>query len=199
MPVVLGETPVLVFEGYPPRKQWTREEVETFEKSGAWDGPHYELVQGDLINKMGKHLAHILANKRLFLALSGAFGWDFVLPEAPISVAPEDYPTSDPEPDVIVLNRDPGGIKSKEPEADDVALVAEAADTTVRFDLSIKAALYARARVPEYWVLDLKGRLIVHRDPQAGKYNSIVSYSREELVSPLAAPEKFVSVDKLLG
>jgi Uma2 family endonuclease len=199
MPVILGETPVMTFEGYPPRKKWTREEVETFEKSGAWDGQHYELVQGDLINKMGKHLAHILANKRLFLALAGAFGWDFVLPEAPFCVAPEDYPTSDPEPDVIVLGRDPRGIKTTEPEADDVVLVAEVADTTLRFDLSIKAALYARAHVPEYWVLDLRGRLVVHRDPQAGHYQSIISYSGEERVSPLAAPDKFISVGELLG
>jgi hypothetical protein len=42
----------------------------------------------------------------------------------------------------------------------------------------------------EYWVLDVAGhRLFVHRDPQAGKYHSVIEYSENESVAPISAPE----------
>jgi Uma2 family endonuclease len=60
----------------------------------------------------------------------------------------------------------------------------------ISFDLKIKAALYARAGVPEYWVLDVAGRrLLVHRNPQSGTYADVAAYSEQESVSPLAAPQ----------
>jgi len=48
--------------------------------------------------------------------------------------------------------------------------------------------LYARAGIAEYWVLDVPARrLIVQRDPQAGRYLSVVAYGEGESVSPLGA------------
>jgi Uma2 family endonuclease len=81
-----------------------------------------------------------------------------------------------------------------------VALLVEVSDSTVKFDLSTKAALYARAGIVEYWVVDLKGRsLIVHREPVAGVYKSVVGYSNEERVTPLAAPGQEIPVADLLA
>ena len=69
------------------------------------------------------------------------------------------------------------------------------ADSTLGFDLTTKAALYARAGIVEYWVLDVAGRrMIVHRDPQAGGYASVVAYGVEEGVAPLAAPESWLRI-----
>jgi Uma2 family endonuclease len=74
-------------------------------------------------------------------------------------------------------------------------LVVEVADTTLSFDLTTKAALYARAGIVEYWVLDVPGRrLIVHRHPQLGKYTTILIYSEQESVAPLAAPQAMFKV-----
>ena len=67
--------------------------------------------------------------------------------------------------------------------------MAEIGDSTLVFDLTIKARLYARAGVIEYWVLDVAGRrLIVHRKPVAGKYTTVTIYAGDEPVAPLAAP-----------
>ena len=56
------------------------------------------------------------------------------------------------------------------------------------FDLTVKAGLYVRARILEYWVLDAnERRLIVHRDPAAGEYQTITVYGEHESLSPLAA------------
>src|ERR1700678_623537 len=93
---------------------------------------------------------------------------DLVQQGAPIDVSPEDNPSNEPEPDIIVLNRDFLNFRSANPSPQDLHLVVEVADTTLNFDLTTKAALYARAGVADYWVLDVNGRrLIVHREPQS--------------------------------
>jgi len=126
----------------------------------------------------------------LFAWLIQVFGGRFVNSEAPIDVAPEDNPTNEPQPDLIVLSPDYSAFRSAIPQPQDLRLVVELADTTLAFDLTVKAALYARAGIVEYWVLDVQGRrLVVHRDPQAGQYRSIVAYGEQESVAPLSAPD----------
>ena len=69
-------------------------------------------------------------------------------------------------------------------------LQGPSSERTLGFDMRTKAGLYARAGIVEYWVLDIPGRrLIVHRDPQGGRYASVVAYGARESVAPLAAPE----------
>jgi len=110
--------------------------------------------------------------------------------ETPIDVAPEDNPTNEPQPDLIVLKRDFSQFTRNNPTPADLLLVVEISDTTLYFDITTKAALYARAGIPDYWVLDINGRrMLVHRDPQDGRYTSVVAYNIDESVSPLAAPE----------
>src|SRR5215469_4566229 len=106
MPVALGETTYTPpAPQFPPRKPWTREEVEACERAGLWEGQHYELVAGELINKMPTYLRHALGVRRAVQLLQQIFGWDLVLQEASIDVAPQDHATSEPRPDVIVLKR----------------------------------------------------------------------------------------------
>lgn len=110
-------------------------------------------------------------------------------PEAPIDVAPQDNPTNEPEPDLVVLVKPSREYQNANPQPGDLRLVVEISDTTVGFDLTAKAELYARAGIIEYWVVDIAARrLIVHRDPREGLYRSIAAYSEQESVSPLAAP-----------
>ena len=71
----------------------------------------------------------------------------------------------------------------------------EVADTSLGFDRTTRAALYARACITDYWVLDIASRrMIVHRDPQAGRYTSIAAYSSDESVAPLAAPDSLLRI-----
>ena len=91
---------------------------------------------------------------------------------------------------VPVLNRDISNFTSAKPRPEDLHLVVEVADTTPAFDLTTKAALYARAGIVEYWVLDVIGRrMVVHRNPQLGRYALIMAYGEQESVAPLAAPQ----------
>jgi Uma2 family endonuclease len=171
-----------------PRKRWTRAQYE--EVSNATLGhERIELIEGELISKMGKKGPHVTTLARLHGWLLQVFGFGFVLQEAPIDVAPEDNPTSEPEPDLIVTRQDLGNFREFNPQPGDLRLVVEISDTTLGFDLKVKARLYARAGIMEYWVLDVSGRrMIVHREPQEGQYRSVTSYEEHEIVAPLAAP-----------
>src|SRR5437773_322805 len=158
MPTALTESPFQSAPLVPPRKIWTRSECAVLEASGLLDGQHFELVDGELISKIGKHRPHVNSLTLLVGWLFQVFGIQFVNSEAPIDVAPEDNPTNEPQPDIIVLKRHLSQFKSANPRPEDLHLVVEIADTMINFDLTTKAALYARAWVVEYWVLDVAGR-----------------------------------------
>jgi Uma2 family endonuclease len=190
MPTALIETLSPPAPLVPPRKLWTRAECAALETAGLLDGQHLELIDGELINRMGKHRPHVNSLTLLMGWLVQVFGVRFVNPESPIDVAPEDNPSNEPQPDIMVLKRDLAQIVSANPRPEDLQLVVEVADTTMNFDLTTKAALYARAGVVEYWVLDIKGRrLIVHREAGRMGYASIVVYGEHESVAPLSAPQ----------
>jgi Uma2 family endonuclease len=81
-----------------------------------------------------------------------------------------------------------------------VVLVIEVGDNTIREDTTIKASLYARASIPEYWVLDVaNAHLIVFREPQETGYQSVVFYIARESISPLAKPEITLSISDILA
>ena len=175
----------------------TRADRAVLEMNGLLDQEGIELIEGDLIKRMPKNWLHINAVQTLLHWLAGVFGNGFVASEASINVAPEDNPTSEPEPDLIVLKR-PGREFAKDstkPGPEDLHLIVEVSGATLDFDSTVKAELYARAGVPEFLVLDLKGRRMgVHRDPRIGEYQSVVWYGEKESVSPLAAPDAQFSV-----
>jgi len=174
----------------PPRKRWTRAECEMLESSGLLDHERFELVEGELISKMAKKRPHSNALLSVFVWLQEAFGVRFVCPEIPIDVSPADNPINEPEPDIFVLNRKYSSFVSSNPGPADIRLVVEIAHSSLAFDLTTKAALYARAGIVEYWVLDVETRrLFVHRNPASGRYETIIAYEEHESVAPLAAPE----------
>jgi len=189
MPSALIDLPASPVLSGPSRKRWTRAEYESLDASGLLDQQHLELVEGELIDKMGKNRPHVNALAVMYAWLLEVFGKRFINAAAPIDVSPEDNPSNKPEPDIIVLKRSFLNFRSANPGPQDLHLVVEVSDTTLNFDLTTKAALYARAGIAEYWVLDVSGRrLIVHRHPRSGKYTEVLVYSEQETVAPLAAP-----------
>jgi Uma2 family endonuclease len=190
MPTVLTHTTKMPPPLVPPRKRWTREECKGFAAAGLFEKERLELVDGELISKMGKNRPHVNAAMWMLFWLAETFGKTFVNAEAPIDVNPDDNPSNEPEPDLIVLRREWSTFVLANPQPEDVQLLVEISDSTLNYDLSVKAALYARARIVEYWVLDVNGRhLIVHREPEGDGYLSITVYVEEESVAPLVAPK----------
>ena len=110
-----------------------------------------------------------------------------------------DNERNEPEPDLVVL-RAPLHELGRKAQPEDVLLVVEVAASSLRLDLSQKAGLYARAGIPDYWVLETEQRhMIVHRDPAGGKYGSVIVYSEDECIPPLSAPESEFGVAVAFG
>jgi Uma2 family endonuclease len=183
----------------PVRVAWTRADCARFVEQGYLTPGQYELIEGDILRKMGQKRPHTAGVGRLFAWCISVFGGDFVQSQGVIDVAPEDNPTSEPEPDVFVLNRSTEHFTDAFPGPSDLTLVAEVSDTTLAFDLSTKAGLYARAGIAEYWVMDVTGRsLTVHRNPQSGRYQSVTRYAADETVTVAGRPDAPVVVSELL-
>jgi Uma2 family endonuclease len=181
----------------PPRKRWTRAECEKLEAAGIFDQQRVELIEGELIDKLVKTRPEIDTASLVIGWLIPVFGtrrWNYA---APIDIAPEDNRRNQPEPDMIVLTREYSESRywTDTPQPRDLELVIEIADTSLAFDLTVKAALYARAGIAEYWVLDVPGRrLIVHHDPQGDRYGSVTAYREQEGVASLGAPNSIFQV-----
>jgi Uma2 family endonuclease len=136
---------------------------------------------------MGNKRPHVNALISVHEWLMGVFGMGRINLAAPIGVAPEDNPTNEPQPVIIVLKRPSREFKTANPQPADLHLLIEVSDTSLWFDLTKKAALYARAGIIEYWVLDIAAsRLVVHREPSGDRYTSVAIYGERETVAPLA-------------
>jgi Uma2 family endonuclease len=83
-----------------------------------------------------------------------------------------DRNTSVPAPDFAILAALKPDFEKRHPNGDELVLGIEVSDSTVSFDLNRRAALYAAAGVPEYWVLDVtRRRLVVHKQPGGSDYH----------------------------
>ena len=104
---------------------------------------------------------------------------------------------SAPEPDVVWAVRK---RYTAHPLAADVLLLIEVADTTLHLDLGEKAALYAEAGIPGYWVVDIEGRrLLVHRQPSGGGYSDVRSFAGDDPVAPLSDPQALLKGNDLFS
>ena len=96
MPTLVTNIPESSPAPAPPRKRWTREQCAPLEASGLFEQERLELVDGELISKMGKNRPHVNASMLLLEWIQDTFGRRFVNAEAPIDVGPDDNPWSEP-------------------------------------------------------------------------------------------------------
>ena len=185
------------------RHLWTRTEVARALQLALFvPEQRMELIAGELIEKMTQNRPHGISLSKSQRILESAFGSAFyVSVQTPLAVDEE----NEPEPDLMVVVGTPDDYQDH-PTAAAVALVIEVSDTTVRYDQTTKANLYARAGVVEYWVLILKTRTLeVRRDPIALSegptgygYRNLTLYRETDTVTPLNAGTAIITVANLL-
>lgn len=182
----------------PNRIRITRKMCDALADNGLLIG-RYELIDGEVISKMGQKPTHATVIRRLNSLLIQIFGERFVGVQLPIELEGTDQETNEPEPDLVVSVGDADDYSLRHPLPREVVLLVEVADSSLAFDLKVKSLLYAKAGIADYWVVDAKGRrLIVHRKPSGEGYLEIVAYSEEETLSPLARPDASVLVSELM-
>jgi Uma2 family endonuclease len=106
---------------------------------------------------------------------------------------------SEPEPDIVLVKPAPDEYVSHHPVPDDVLLLIEVADSSLDFDRNKKIPIYARAGIPEVWIVNLQESVIeVHRDPHFANYGQKTVARLGDKISPAAFSDTVVDVAELL-
>ena len=155
-----------------------------------------EIIEGELIKKMtvgDKHAAVVNFLTKFFVKMVS----DDVLVSIQNPVRLSDY--DEPEPDLTLADLRKFDGK-RHPRPDEVILLVEVSDSTVKYDRDKKLPLYAEVEIPEVWIVNLPSELVeVHTKPSVGLYQFVKIFKRGETVKSEALPELNLPVDKILG
>lgn len=158
--------------------RWTRDAYhQLWERGVLTEGTRVELIEGELLQMSPwtrQHLNGIMYPTTVLVRLFG----DTHVVRVQCGYAIGD--DSEPLPDFAIC-----------PLADvnHADLLIEVSHTSLAHDRKRKAPLYARAGVPEYWIVNIPRRVVeVRRQPEDGKYRQLRIYRVEEMVQPLFAP-----------
>ena len=92
---------------------------------------------------------------------------------------------------------EPGSVDA--PTAEDVLLLVEVADTSLAYDRGTKLPMYARAGIPEVWIVDLeRERVEVYREPAEDSYRHVTAYEQGSILVPGAFPDLALRCDEIL-
>jgi Uma2 family endonuclease len=108
-------------------------------------------------------------------------------------------PISEPQPDFTLVRVRDTGYFDRHPLPDDALLAVEVSLSTLRYDRGRKLRAYAKAGVPEVWIVNLVHRQVeIFRDPQGETYTSARVAGNDESVAPGAFPDDAIPVALLL-
>jgi Uma2 family endonuclease len=169
-------------------------------RAGAFDGAHrqrVELIRGEirpmspigalhevLVDWLNEWSFENAPRKKVRVRVQNSIG----LPEL----------ESAPEPDIAWVAR--RNYALRRPQAEDVFLVIEVADSSLDYDLGEKAHLYAEAGVRDYWVVDARGRRVtVFREPKKNRYRAETTFRLGDEIPTLVFPKIVLKVDDLFA
>lgn len=156
-----------------------------------------ELIEGEVINMPRIASRHAACVARLTEFCERVTGdAEIVWVQNPVQV--NDY--SEPVPDVTLLKRRDDFYAQANPGPEDVLLLIEVSDSTLEYDRQIKVPLYARAGIPEVWLVNLPEEVIeVHSRPSGGKYEDMRVVGRGESLTSALLPSLTLDAEAVLG
>jgi Uma2 family endonuclease len=184
--------------GFPRQAPITLAMYDRMIAAGVFDpaeAPRVELIGGEL------HMMSPIGDRHAD-AVDWLVGWSTLAIDRQVLLVrvqnPLSIPGSEsaPQPDIawVTLRR----YADRRPLPEEVSLLVEVADTSLEFDTTAKASLYAAAGIADYWVVDLVSRaVIVFREPRSGGYESRSTHRSDQLVRPLAQPDAALSPAEL--
>lgn len=173
----------------PPREhRFTVEEYHRMGQAGIFhEDDHVELLAGKIYvtSPIGSpHAACVRRLNRLFVRAVDPHA--LVSVQNPIRINRH----SEPEPDVALLEPRNDDYAARHPHPDEVMLVVEVADTSLAFDRDTKLPLYARAEIPEVWLVALdEGRVHVYRRPEGDVYADHATHEAEDAIAVQLLPD----------
>lgn len=175
--ITLAELDRLIASGYFAREDRQEQRIE--------------LIEGELrpMNPIGDLHAEIVDILNAWSQAQSSNRGVRIRCQNPIGIPELD---SAPEPDIAWVKR--RSYRRGRPERADVFLIIEVSESTLRYDRGLKARLYARAGIADYWVVDVNRETIeVFRKPVDGRYTEQTVYRGEQAVSPLVFPEMTIT------
>ena len=166
-----------------PRRRFTIAEVEAMVSAGVMDeDERVELIGGELVPMSPKGAHHevvkIALLRRWYRAAPDSVN---IAPETTFRLGEDTYF----EPDVVVYAR-ASGLKGL--TGTNALLVVEIANSSLRYDMGRKAALYAAFGVRELWVVDaVKLAARVFRDPAADGFRDARDFAASDRLAPAFA------------
>lgn len=178
------------------RRRFTVDEYTRMVEAGILTkDDRVELLDGEIVQMPPsgrEHSASIAVLTRLFV--SGLGPRAVVWPQLPVELPPR----SMPEPDVALLR--PRSYRSAYPTPGDVLLVVEVAETSLARDRKVKLPLYARAGIPEVWIVDVEGEEVeVYSSPRPDGYASVERFGRARFLSPAAFRDLVIPIDEIFA
>jgi len=172
---------------HAPTYRWTVEEYEELGRVGIFDeNDRVELLNGEIVimSPIGHRHATAVTRLNNYLARKSDGRYD-VSPQNPFNLDEH----SQPQPDLTLLDpvcdRQP-----RHPLPEEIFLVIEVSDSTLRYDREDKRPAYARQMVRELWILNLaENQLELFRDPDGQTYRTALIADPAATVAPLAFPD----------
>ena len=156
-----------------------------------------ELIEGEIIDMTPPGSLHAGTVTQLADLLRRAVG-DAALLQVQNPLSLDEY--SEPEPDLALLRPRADFYKSRHPLPTDTLLVVEVADTPIGFDRDVKIALYARHRLAEAWLVDVRGQALTrYREPDQGTYTRVDSPDLTQPIELSSLPGLVVDLRSLFG
>jgi len=185
----------------PKPKRWTCDEFHRIGDTGAFEGQSLILVDGEILEMPVQNPPHSTAKSLTESALRNVFTTGFAIrTENPLLLGQ----STDLVPDIAVVVGSIRDYANAHPTT--ATLIVEIADSSLDYDTSDKASLYASADIADYWVVDLVNRrVLIFRNPQVDStkpfgftYVSVSQHLPGQSVTPLSAPSTNVQVSDLL-
>src|SRR5262245_42669786 len=141
-----------------------------------------ELIEGEIVEMSPIGVRHAMAVNRATMIFARGVGDKAVVA---IQNAARIDIYNEPQPDVVLIRPREGFYGIEHPKPEEVMLLIEVSETSLRFDRNIKLPIYARCGIPEVWIIDLNSDTIsVYRKPKDKFYTETVVRGRGESISP---------------
>ena len=175
------------------RRRWTTAELERMVAAGILDpDERFELIGGEVVPMSPKGRRHEIVRDTLTVHWTKAApSGIWVSAEPQLNLTDDLYTIPD-----IVLR--PASILMPDVRGPSVLLVVEVAETSLNYDMTTKAALYAAHGVREYWVIEARTLAAkVMREPSGGDYAVKSEIAATDRLVPLLAPGLSVCLAEL--
>jgi Uma2 family endonuclease len=153
-----------------------------------------ELIEGEIIEVNSQMMTHGVIKFRLAMKLSALLS-PLLEVHVELSVQLNDNTLVDPDISITPKLK----LERRYLRRDELLMAIEVSDTTLDFDLGEKARVYAKAGIPEYWVVDINGaQTWVHRQPTETGYESRTSAAFDKKLALLAVEGATIQISELL-